>query len=1093
MGLFRSIFNRFQSSGLRKNSHILSRGLKFESLEDRSLLSAVPATWSLVSADGVIDHSNTPSIVLTLNTQRDEEVILGIDISAQGASSLKPGNITIFSYNAETGLETDVTEKVTYLNLEDKFDQESLIYAKLSTGEYHLTFTTKDETEGVFTAAVFLAGDSDGSGIVDRADYELLAARISAIQIHNRGVYSQPTIILYQSKYGIDITRPVNQIYSSTYDVNLDGILNSEDIDLVNANFGISVIADLEIRTSPIPNINPIPYTVPDILDSNDFTTVELDIPLAITVRCESSTVDSFTVRDQDSMIPSLSLTTVDGTVYSTREELIAYWGIADDDYDDFLNSLAAQTSLTDGIWTFQNVDGLLDILGTGDLLSTTYSYTINTFVYEGVSYKTSKNGTISLNILGKEGHDDPIGPSSHTASFDVGTGRLFFDGSSPALNVLDGVIDPLGYDMTAHLISVTPTDPLYTVSSEAISISSDGTVEIIPEILAEDFENLKRGKTTSVVITYFISDTHSGRLDGTVVLTITGGNHAPMGETSHTATFTVSTGTVIFDDLYTSLNLLDKVTDPDEDPLSVEMTGIVQPAGYTVSSDAISIGENGEVRFDITRLQSDFSRLPVGETALFTINFTIDDPYGGSVDGELVVTVNEGAKGPQGVADHTATIDLKSGSVTYDDGRTSLNLLDGVTDPQGLALSVTITDIDAGTYTLPVGAITQTVGAVSVKVEDFQETFKNLALDETSEVLVTFVVSNTADDNVLGELTITVVGKYVAPYEVETLTGTFDVGTGVIEFSSGETSPDILYGVANPAAYDISGQIISILPPDGYTLSEESIRLVDSEGDVQRLVVNAESLANDFDLLPLGETADIAINVLLIDSCGSTLTRTVILTITGAYEPISEGEVTISLVATVDPTTDGVTTLRTGTTNFGTFYYLPADDVPVTDYQSVALAEEYYLEVWVNDAGYFSTGEKKFISSIQVQLDYDLSLTSPVQSIEIEDIYAGKYAIDQYLYYDLSENYLKALQVAWVFSEDLDWNRIDPITNGENAYLLARFLVTLDRPYTSGFNTSITGVTDSESPFVDGWYYVRTGENYPVDASNIITVNVEF
>ena len=216
-------------------------------------------------------------------------------------------------------------------------------------------------------------------------------------------------------------------------------------------------------------------------------------------------------------------------------------------------------------------------------------------------------------------------------------------------------------------------------------------------------------------------------------------------------------------------------------------------------------------------------------------------------------------------------------------------------------------------------------------------------------------------------------------------------------------------------------------------------------------------------------------------------------ITVTGAYVPIPEGDVTISLVATVLPTTEGVTTLRTGTTNFGTFYYLPADNVPVTDYQSVALADEYYLEVWVNDANYFSTGEKKFISSIQLQIEYDLNSTSPVQSIEIEDIYAGKYAIDQYLYYDSAENYLKALQVAWVFSEDLDWNKIDPITNGENAYLLARFLVTLDRPYTSGFNTSITGVTDSESPFVDGWYYVRTGENYPIDSSEIITVNVEF
>ena len=127
------------------------------------------------------------------------------------------------------------------------------------------------------------------------------------------------------------------------------------------------------------------------------------------------------------------------------------------------------------------------------------------------------------------------------------------------------------------------------------------------------------------------------------------------------------------------------------------------------------------------------------------------------------------------------------------------------------------------------------------------------------------------------------------------------------------------------------------------------------------------------------------------------------------------------------------------------------------------------------------------------MQLNYDLTTSSPLRSIEIEDIYAGKYAIDEYLYYDTAENYLKALQVGWVFSDDLDWGRLDPITNGENAYLLARFLVTLEQPYTAGFNTTITGVTEPESPFVDGWYYVRTGETTPINDFEIITVDVEF
>ena len=1093
MGLFRNFFNRVQRSQIRKNLRFLRRGLQFESLEDRSLLSAVPTAWSLDSIDGVIDISTSPSIILSLDAQPNEEIILGIDIAAQESSSLKPGNITVYIFDPETGIETDVTAEVTYLNFGDRFVQESLIYVKLRSGEYHLTITPEDETEGAFTASVFLVGDGNGSGRVDQSDYELLAARISAIQIHNRGVYSQPTIKLYQSRYGIDITCPLDQIYNRVYDFNLDGVLNSEDVGLVNNNLGVSVTVDLEIRTTPTPEITPLPYDIPDILDSDDFTPVQLDIPLAVTVLCEGSAVDSFTVADQESMIPSLSLVTADGQVYSTKEELISYWGITENDYDVFLSALAAQATLADNVWTFQNVEGLFEFLNEEDRLSTSYSYTINSFVYEGVSYITSKKGTLTLDILGTEEHSDPVGPSHHTASFDVGTGQLVFDLTAPALNVLDGVVDPLGYEMFATLISVTPVDPEHQVSSDAISISSNGTVEIIPEILAEDFEDLKRGETTTLIIAYRITDTHSGRLDGTIDLTVTGGNHAPTGETSHTANFSVSTGTVIFDDLYVSLNLLDGVTDPDGDTLNAEMTGIVQPVGYTVSPGAISIDQNGTVHFNTSQLQSDFAGLPVGETALFTVDFTIDDSYGGVLGGSIIVTVVEGSKGPQGVSDHAAIVNLKNSTVTYDGGKASLNLLDGVADAQGLPLSAVITDIDAGVYTLPIGAITQTNGVISVNIADFQETFKSLALDETSEVLVTFAVSNIEGDTVFGELVITVVGKYAAPYEEELLYGDFNIGTGILEFSSGEATPDILYGIVNPSGSEISGQLTSIQPPDGYSVSEGAILLVDAEDGTQRLVLNTELLADDFDLLPLGESVNVGISLLLVDSCGSTLSRTVTLTVTGAYDPILEGDVTISLIATVDPTTEGVTVLKTGTTNFGTFSYLPAENVPSTDYQSVVAADEYYLEVWVNDSSYSRTGQKKFISSIQLQLNYDLTTSSPLRSIEIEDIYAGKYAIDEYLYYDTAENYLKALQVGWVFSDDLDWGRLDPITNGENAYLLARFLVTLEQPYTAGFNTTITGVTEPESPFVDGWYYVRTGETTPINDFEIITVDVEF
>ncbi len=1095
MGFIRSVLNKVRFARTKNKPRELHRGLKLESLEDRSLLSAVPSTWSLASVEGQFDQSANPTVILTLDANPDQEVLIGIDIAAENGSSLKPGKITICSYDAETGTETDITSEAVYIDYEGKFEQESLVYASLSGGEYHITISPEDETAGNFTASVFLGGDTDASGQVNDDSYEILAARISAIQIHNRGVYSQPTIKLYQTRYGIDITQSADKIYSVFYDFNLDGILDAEDLAIFDLNRGVTVAADLTIQSIPVPEITPVPYTISQGLDSDDLTPVELDIPSAITVNCEETTVESFTVTDQSSMSPGLLLTTEDGSVYTTKEALIEYWDITESDYETFLNGISDASSISGNVWTFQNEDGLFDYLDSGDVLSMTFTYKINSFVYEGISYKTSKSGTFVLNVNGTGGrHADPEGPSLHTASFDVATGELIFNGASPTLNVLDGVTDPLGYEMSACLISVSPSDASYTVSDGAIAISSDGLVKIVPEVLAEDFESLQHGSSTDVIVAYRITDTHSGTLDGTITLTVTGGNHVPTGNTSHTALFTVSTGSVLFDDTSVSLNLLDEVIDPDGEALTAEMTGIVQPTGYTVSSGAVSISEDGTVTFNSEILQSDFADLPTSETVSFTINFIISDINGASADGEIVVTVTEGSEGPQGVTDHIAVVDLQSQSILYDGAQDSLNLLDGVTDPQGLALSVMLTNIDAGDYTLPTGAITQTDGAVSISIDDFTAVFKDLAVDQTSEVLVTFAVTDSADNTVTGELAVTVVGCNDAPYETETLTGYFDVSTGIIAFSSGETNPDVLYKVVDPDGDAMTASMVSVTPPAGYTVSSNTIQLVETEEAVYRLIVDTELLAEDFDLLPKGNTADVEISLLITDAHGATLVRTVLLTVTGAYAPPAEGSVNVSLVAAVEPTSDGVTVLRTGAAKFGTFYYMPADSVPETDYQSIAAADEYYLEVWVNDTNYLTTAESKFISSIQIQLNYDYTDSAIVQSVEIDDIYAGKYALDEYLYYDgASENYLKALQVAWVFSDELDWDSIAPITNGENAYLLARFKVTLTEPFASGFNTSITGVTDSESPFVDGWYYVRTGESTPVDSSEFITVNVEF
>ncbi|MGI5831150.1 MAG: YDG domain-containing protein [Thermoguttaceae bacterium] len=195
------------------------------------------------------------------------------------------------------------------------------------------------------------------------------------------------------------------------------------------------------------------------------------------------------------------------------------------------------------------------------------------------------------------------------------------------------------------------------------------------------------------------------------------------------------------------------------------------------------------------------------------------------------------------------------------------------------------------------------------------------------------------------------------------------------------------------------------------------------------------------------------------------------------------DSQVSIILAAVSQPT-ENIHILNTGVKNFGTFYYLSENSIPTSTREAVINNETFYLEVWVTDKG----ANGNFVSSIQFQLDY---ASDQIFSLNVEDIYAGKYTLSEFQYYDQAQNYVKAVQVAWLFSPSLDWTLIQPITNGENAWLLARFVVTLDVSFEMTPSFTVTGVTDPISPFVCGFYYVRTKDLAPIDDEKIRTINI--
>lgn len=193
--------------------------------------------------------------------------------------------------------------------------------------------------------------------------------------------------------------------------------------------------------------------------------------------------------------------------------------------------------------------------------------------------------------------------------------------------------------------------------------------------------------------------------------------------------------------------------------------------------------------------------------------------------------------------------------------------------------------------------------------------------------------------------------------------------------------------------------------------------------------------------------------------------------------------EVLLMLAAVSEPTED-CQILKTGLRNFGDFYYLPADKVPESTRTAVVNANPFYLEVWVTDNG----GKGEFLSSLQFQLNYN---PSQVISVELENIYAGKYTLAESDFYDGTQTCIKDVQVTWLFTPSQNWDLIKPITTGENAWLLARFTVLLDTSCDTTPAIAVSGVTDPVSPFVSGYYYVRTGDTVSVPESKIETVDL--
>ncbi len=472
----------------------------------------------------------------------------------------------------------------------------------------------------------------------------------------------------------------------------------------------------------------------------------------------------------------------------------------------------------------------VLDIRGLGDYRLENVTPDSNGNGFDGTVVFLNGNGEATGDkidfveiekILDKDGNRDPV------AVDDIAT---VVTNGSVIIPVLANDSDP--DDDTLTVESATTTDG-------SVEINGDGTLNFVPT----------PGYTGPAEITYTISDGQGGTDSAIVTVKVTEdkGDNTPPVAVDDAAT--VDPGDTV--DLFPLAN------DTDADGDEIVLTGVTAPEG----SGTVTIGDEGLVQFTPAD----------GVTGDVILTYTISDGQGGTDEGQITVSVNEGNAPPVAVDDGVSvdageTVDIfPLANDTDADGDEIL--LTGVTAPEGsgtvvigpdglvqftpadgvtgdVVLSYTISDgqggTDDGLITVTVNAGETPANSAPVAVDD--EAFVTIP-GETTRI---DVLDNDSDPD----------GDAIRITSATALMGAVvinDDGTLSYTPNDGAEGPDtITYTITD----DISGSdsaTVSLVIRDGTVEGTDGDDLIDAgyDGDP-----NGDFIDNDDAILP-GDTGD--------------------------------------------------------------------------------------------------------------------------------------------------------------------------------------------------------------------------------------------
>jgi len=531
-----------------------------------------------------------------------------------------------------------------------------------------------------------------------------------------------------------------------------------------------------------------------------------------------------------------------------------------------------------DGSYTYVVNDGdaAVQALNVGDTLSDSFNYTVS----DG---SLADTGVLNITINGA--NDAPVVAAALTTSASEGD-------TSYTRDLLSGASDPddhptLSVSAVTYAVNGVATGNGGTDLPAGVSLSG-ATLSIDPANGA--FNHLAEGDHATIVVSYNVTDEHGATVAQTETITINGTNDAPV--VAAALTTSASEG----DAAYTR-DLLSGASDPDDHPtLSVSAVtyavngvatgngGADLPAGVSLSGATLSIDPaNGA-----------FNHLAEGDHATIVVSYNVTDEHGATVAQTETITIN-------GTNDNPIVLSALSDPTSEGAAAHDLNLLSGASDPDdGDTAGLTVTGVSYkvdgvatgnGGTDLPAGF---SLTGATLHVDPTNAAYNHLSISQSTQVLVSYTVSDGHGGAVAQTETVTIQGTNDTPTVVAPLSETTSEGaaahdlnllSGAADVDDGDTAGLTVTGVSYKVDGVATGNGGTDLPA-GFSLTGATLHVDPTNAAYNHLSVT--------------ESTQVLVSYTVSDGHGGTVTQTETVTIQGTND-------TPTVVAPLsDPTSEG-------------------------------------------------------------------------------------------------------------------------------------------------------------------------------------------